>query len=782
MWFGRVVAVPIALVALLGTPVLSAAEQSTAISGVVSDQTGAAVPGATVELAGAAAAGRSATTDGAGRYRFEGLQPGQYTVRVSLQGFQSTERALTVAASGWAAADFRLAVELAGESVLVTAERAKAEVEAQRAATPGGVTVVEGEELYRRHTRGIADVVRYVPGVWAESFSGGDEMFFSSRGSNLDSIQYDKNGIKLLQDGLPITTADGNNHNRLIDPLTARFATMARGANALTYGASTLGGAMDFVSPTARNSAPLSLFLNGGSHGSLSGRASVGRASDTLDGLLTFELQQWDGYRDHSEQDRWGVYANTGWQISPSGNLQLFGTYVDNDQNIPGALTRAEVDADPDQAFANAISGDYGKEVKTARVAAKTTWSFGSNRMLTAGLSYEEQSLYHPIVDRIFVDFDGPGPNPPVEVFSLLIDTDHKDLGAVVRYDHSVGAHDLRVGVNYGDGSVEGGNYRNLNGQPNGISSFVDNKADSLEAFVVDNWRASSRFSLVFGAQYVNGMRDVRTTDAASGVVSNPNATFSSFNPRVGVIVSLNNAADLYGNVSRLYEAPTTMQMEDNVEGGNATLDPMSGWVAEIGWRSKPNASRGTRWTWDVNAYYAGISDEIMSVDDPAAPGNSLSTNIDKTIHAGLEALVSASFALGSAHRVNPTLSASLNHFKFDGDPIYGDNDLPAAPSYAVRGEVLYKNLGGFYAGPTFDFVGERYADLANNYLVDGHVLMGLRAGYTSKHWELFGDVRNLFDTEYTATVLVFNVAGPNARVLNPGEPLSAYIGARFSF
>jgi iron complex outermembrane receptor protein len=497
---------------------------------------------------------------------------------------------------------------------------------------------------------------------------------------------------------------------------------------------------------------------------------------------LTFELQQWDGYRDHSEQDRWGVYANTGWQISPSGNLQLFGTYVDNDQNIPGALTRAEVDADPDQAFANAISGDYGKEVKTARVAAKTTWSFGSNRMLTAGLSYEEQSLYHPIVDRIFVDFDGPGPNPPVEVFSLLVDTDHKDLGAVVRYDHSVGAHDLRVGVNYGDGSVEGGNYRNLNGQPNGISSFVDNKADSLEAFVVDNWRASSRFSLVFGAQYVNGMRDVRTTDAASGVVSNPNATFSSFNPRVGVIVSLNNAADLYGNVSRLYEAPTTMQMEDNVEGGNATLDPMSGWVAEIGWRSKPNASRGTRWTWDVNAYYAGISDEIMSVDDPAAPGNSLSTNIDKTIHAGLEALVSASFALGSAHRVNPTLSASLNHFKFDGDPIYGDNDLPAAPSYAVRGEVLYKNLGGFYAGPTFDFVGERYADLANNYLVDGHVLMGLRAGYTSKHWELFGDVRNLFDTEYTATVLVFNVAGPNARVLNPGEPLSAYVGARFSF
>ena len=98
-----------------------------------------------------------------------------------------------------------------------------------------------------------------MPGVWAESSSGSDELFFSSRGSNLDATDYDKNGIKLLQDGLPVTTADGNNHNRVVDPLSARYAIVARGANALTYGASTLGGAIDFISPTARNSAPLAV-------------------------------------------------------------------------------------------------------------------------------------------------------------------------------------------------------------------------------------------------------------------------------------------------------------------------------------------------------------------------------------------------------------------------------------------------------------------------------------------------------------------------------------------
>ena len=55
-------------------------------------------------------------------------------------------------------------------------------------------------------------------------------MYFSSRGSNLDATDYDKNGVKLFQDGLPITTADGNSHNRMLDPLSARYAVIARGA------------------------------------------------------------------------------------------------------------------------------------------------------------------------------------------------------------------------------------------------------------------------------------------------------------------------------------------------------------------------------------------------------------------------------------------------------------------------------------------------------------------------------------------------------------------------
>ena len=423
---------------------------------------------------------RSVVTDRDGRYRLDDPQPGAYTVRVTAPGFQIAERQMNVAASGPAAvADFRLAVQTLEESVLVTAERVKAEVETQRALTPGAVTVVEGAELYQRHVDNIADMLRFVPGVFAESAYGNDELFFSSRGSNLDAVDYDKNGVKLLQDGLPVTTADGNNHNRVIDPLTARYASVARGANGMTYGASTLGGAIDFTSPTARNSAPLSAAFDGGSFGSLNGRVTLGGVRDKVDGLLTVEGRQFEGYRDHSGQERFGLYANAGWQPSAPTNVQLFGTYVNNDLRLPGALTRAEVDADPDQASAAALDGGYGKQVKTGRFAAKVTRSFGAKGSLSAGLSYEGQSLFHPIVSQVLVDFDGPGPNPPVEVFSLLIQTDHRDLGAMVRYDRRVGSHDLLAGLNFGKGSVDGGNYRNLHGRPNGLAESYNSDSDS---------------------------------------------------------------------------------------------------------------------------------------------------------------------------------------------------------------------------------------------------------------------------------------------------------------
>src|SRR5271157_6008301 len=62
------------------------------VLGLVTDPTGAVVPGATVELEDAATkAVRSMTTNTAGRYVFVALPPGTYSVRATARGFQQAE-------------------------------------------------------------------------------------------------------------------------------------------------------------------------------------------------------------------------------------------------------------------------------------------------------------------------------------------------------------------------------------------------------------------------------------------------------------------------------------------------------------------------------------------------------------------------------------------------------------------------------------------------------------------------------------------------------------------
>src|SRR5437868_6231432 len=65
---------------LLAAPVMA---QVATLRGVVTDESGAVVPAARVLLTGQGAAVKSTASDGAGRYSFTGLTPGDYTVQAS---------------------------------------------------------------------------------------------------------------------------------------------------------------------------------------------------------------------------------------------------------------------------------------------------------------------------------------------------------------------------------------------------------------------------------------------------------------------------------------------------------------------------------------------------------------------------------------------------------------------------------------------------------------------------------------------------------------------------
>src|SRR5215510_8107662 len=70
--------------------------QSAELSGEVRDQRGDLVVGAVVSLASGASPTRNAESDARGRFRFDGLTPGDYILKVAAQRFAAREERLTL--------------------------------------------------------------------------------------------------------------------------------------------------------------------------------------------------------------------------------------------------------------------------------------------------------------------------------------------------------------------------------------------------------------------------------------------------------------------------------------------------------------------------------------------------------------------------------------------------------------------------------------------------------------------------------------------------------------
>ena len=108
------------LACLMLVPRPASAQQ---IGGTVTDSTGGALPGVTVEVRSPALIEqvRTAVTDGTGKYQIVALEPGTYSVRFNLTGFRNVVREGVVLSTGFTASiDVQLQVGAVAETITVT--------------------------------------------------------------------------------------------------------------------------------------------------------------------------------------------------------------------------------------------------------------------------------------------------------------------------------------------------------------------------------------------------------------------------------------------------------------------------------------------------------------------------------------------------------------------------------------------------------------------------------------------------------------------------------------
>ncbi|MBV9481846.1 MAG: TonB-dependent receptor [Acidobacteria bacterium] len=157
---------------LMGAMVAVAQTDRGTIAGTVKDSTNALLPGARVEVK---ENGRAVVSDAQGQFLIPDLPAGNYTLNTSYAGFSPTSNCVTVAPGGQIVhADVVLKIEGQSETVTVSGERGRGEVEAiniERTAD-NIVQVLPSKVITSLPNTNVADAVGRLPSVSLERDEG----------------------------------------------------------------------------------------------------------------------------------------------------------------------------------------------------------------------------------------------------------------------------------------------------------------------------------------------------------------------------------------------------------------------------------------------------------------------------------------------------------------------------------------------------------------------------------------------------------------------------------
>ncbi|BCM24708.1 TonB-dependent receptor family protein [Methyloradius palustris] len=497
--------------------------------------------------------------------------------------------------------------------------------------TAGGVTVVDAEQYREGRVSTFTDTLGLAPGVFIQSRFGTEESRLSIRGSGLQR-NFHGLGIKLMQDGIPVNQADGSFDFPSIDPLSTQYVEVFRGANALQYGASNLGGAINFISPTGYTAPKFEVRTEAGSFGYYKLGLSTAGVVDALDYYVSASSGGQNGFRHNADQSAQRLNANLGYKINDNAETRFYLGYVTNDSDLPGQLTKAELQQNPRQSqyqanpFDPALqgTGQWKRNIDLWRIANKTTFKF-DNTTLELGAYYANKDLYHPIVDLFYY-------SPFITSTVGVIDQHNDDYGLTARLKHQNTLFGLKneiiAGISPTYGETDDKRFRNIQGQRGALTNHYAQTASNIEMYTEDRLSLTSDLTLIAGLQYARSKRETKDLFITSTGDESYSQTYTQTNPKLGVLYQLQPKIQLFANVSRSFAPPdfgdlTTPAMAK-------TLKAQKGTTYEIGSRGNSQYV-----DWDVAVYHARLQNELLGVSP--TPGVTDTINAGNTIHTGLE-------------------------------------------------------------------------------------------------------------------------------------------------
>ncbi|MBT5876328.1 MAG: TonB-dependent receptor [Candidatus Latescibacteria bacterium] len=644
----------------------------------------------------------------------------------------------------------------------------------------------------------LEETLRSLPGVVVQNrynLSQGDRITLRGIGSR---APFGVRGIKLIQDGIPLTMADGQSQLNNVDLSSVGQIEVLRGPSSSLYG-NAAGGVITLqTQPSSDHKVQVQPRFLTGSNGLYRWQGKLSGKSGDSQYLVNLNTLWQDGYRDHSNARSTDVNAvakhNINDRLSLTAVLNVYDApYLLN----PSSLDKATATTAPTSARGFVKNQGAAKKIRQGQGGVTLQYRDDADTRADITVYGVGRTLFNPIPGRI-IDLSRRAGGIRT-LYSRRFVAGETQIRVTTGADLELLSDTRKEWSNGGVSTVtsDASIFDNLSFGAQGLDQ--DEQVFGVGPFAEVELSPSPNWIVTVGGRYDRYRFKVDDNLLSDGVDDSGSRVMDQFSPMAGITYRPHAFVNLYSNFSTAFQTPTTTELSNQAsrEGGfNPNLDPerLRGFEAGMkgGWPDQ-------RLSWDAAIFLFNIDNMVIpfQINDPTTE-EVFFRNAGKSKNKGFEAKVGWS----PVEELRLSMAYTIMKFEFDDFTVVRDvnsiptsiqlagNDIPGVPPQHVFAGISYRHRSGVFAETNLQWIDEYFGNDFNGpppgstkplsaFVNDSYALVdsrfGIQRGFGGVGFEFFIGVNNLFDTQYSGSIV------PNAfgdRFFEPAAGRTWYLGA----
>jgi iron complex outermembrane recepter protein len=619
-------------------------------------------------------------------------------------------------------------------------ERALEEITVVSSRLPSGLMESSRTVYYQQlsvtnqNNQGIAldEALRYVPGVFAlNALNFNQDIRIAIRGFG-SRAAFGVRGIKVILDGIPATTPDGQTQLDQLDVQSLSSVEVMTGGVGGLYGNAS-GGSINLSTPVPYKDL-VRIKTMAGSFGFLRTNVNLAKVINGWTLELGADRLSMDGYREHNGTRNFNLNSRVTYRTAKS-EWQFLGQYTDSPRaDDPGGISLEDVMNDRRQARAQNLSFKAGEAIRQFTGGLRFKHQLASNQLLEAKTYY------------IYRDFENLLPfNAGGAVFFR-----RNFAGLNAQYTLEKEQYRLLVGAETENQTDARTRNNNQNGEVTDLVFDQDEIFGMAGFYVLQNFKVDQRLNID-----INTRLDLLKVEARDQFLSDGDQSgeinWQHFSPSLGINYEFASQQHLFAMLGHSFETPALSELSNRPDGSggfNEDLNPQIANHYELGYKSIFGG-----WLFQVTGFHIDLKNELLPYELENFPGRTFYRNAGKSNRNGIEMAVNGKLTRDLRMLATYTYSDfQFSEYELNGQDLEG-NFISGIPKHFGNLGFIYDRQKGAFAALDFSATGKMYANDQNTDTAEGYELIHLRGGWNFEfgktRLKVHAGIRNLTDVEY---------------------------------